>query len=75
MRFRRFALVALAVLALVVTFQLGARAQSNGGLVADVGFRVTGQDANGKPMGVFVVRVNGKWVDISSHVEAMPAGR
>ena len=32
---------------------------------SDVGFRIVGTDVNGKPIGDFVVRLNGNWVEPS----------
>ena len=31
----------------------------------DVGFRIEGTDAAGRPVGTFMVRVDGKWVEAS----------
>jgi hypothetical protein len=31
----------------------------------DVGFRIEGTDAAGRPVGTFMVRVDGKWVEVS----------
>lgn len=41
---------------------------------ADVGFKVTGTDLRtGLPTGVWVVRMQGKWVDVSSEPGIRPA--
>lgn len=41
---------------------------------ADVGFKVTGTDMRtGLPTGVWVVRMQGKWVDVSSEPSIRPA--
>ena len=39
---------------------------------ADVGFRVEGTDASGNPTGMFVVRLNGEWVPVSSMPTVRP---
>jgi hypothetical protein len=39
---------------------------------ADLGFRVEGTDPSGNASGVFVVRLNGKWVPISSMPTVRP---
>jgi hypothetical protein len=31
----------------------------------DIGFRVEGTDASGRPVGTFVVRVDGNWAEVS----------
>jgi hypothetical protein len=33
---------------------------------ADIGFRVEGTDMSGKPTGTFMVRIDGRWVEISA---------
>jgi hypothetical protein len=33
---------------------------------ADIGFRVEGTDAKGRPMGRWVVRIDGQWIETSS---------
>ncbi len=38
----------------------------------DIGFRVQGLDGNGKPSGVWVVRVNGEWVEVSTAPQRSP---
>ena len=41
---------------------------------ADVGFKVTGTDLRtGLPTGVWVVRLQGKWVEVSSEPSIRPA--
>ena len=41
---------------------------------ADVGFKVTGTDLRtGLPTGVWVVRMQGKWVEVSSEPSIRPA--
>lgn len=41
---------------------------------ADVGFKVTGTDMRtGLPTGVWVVRMQGKWVEVSSEPSIRPA--
>jgi len=39
---------------------------------ADLGFRVEGTDPSGNATGVFVVRLNGEWVPISSMPTVRP---
>ena len=39
---------------------------------ADIGFRVEGTDASGNASGVFVVRLNGEWVPVSSMPTVRP---
>jgi hypothetical protein len=39
---------------------------------ADVGFRVEGTDPSGNASGVFVVRLNGEWVPVSSMPTVRP---
>ena len=39
---------------------------------ADVGFRVEGTDPSGNATGVFVVRLNGEWVPVSSTPTVRP---
>ena len=33
---------------------------------ADIGFRIEGTDASGKPVGRWMIRVDGQWVEASS---------
>jgi hypothetical protein len=40
---------------------------------ADVGFRIESYD-RGKPVGTLVVRLNGRWVEPRSVMQAMPLG-
>jgi len=39
---------------------------------ADVGFRVEGTDQSGNATGMFVVRLNGEWVPVSSMPTVRP---
>ena len=39
---------------------------------ADLGFRVEGTDPSGNATGVFVVRLNGEWVPVSSMPTVRP---
>ena len=39
---------------------------------ADLGFRVEGTDPSGNASGVFVVRLNGEWVPVSSMPTVRP---
>jgi hypothetical protein len=39
---------------------------------ADLGFRVEGTDSSGNASGVFVVRLNGQWVPVSSMPTVRP---
>lgn len=39
---------------------------------ADVGFRMEGTDASGNVTGMFVVRLNGEWVAVSSMPTVRP---
>lgn len=38
----------------------------------DIGFRIEGTDINGRPTGVFLVRVDGKWVELGSAATIRP---
>ncbi len=39
----------------------------------DLGFRVTGLDSKGKPVGDIVIRINGEWIDVSDMAVSAPA--
>ena len=39
----------------------------------DIGFRVEAIDKDGKPVGTWVVKVNGEWVEVGSRMKAAPA--
>ena len=39
---------------------------------SDVGFRVEGTDRTGKPVGKWVLRLNGQWVEIGSTPTLLP---
>jgi len=39
----------------------------------DIGFRVEGTNPAGKPMGTWVIRVNGDWVEAATSMRAAPA--
>ena len=71
-------LLALGVLVLVAVVQWGVKARQTPNLVlsgSDIGFRVEGE-FNGKPYGTFVLKINGKWVEIGPGLgRVMPAGR
>jgi hypothetical protein len=41
---------------------------------ADIGFRIEGTDASGKPSGRWMIRVNGLWVEPSHALVGRPAG-
>jgi hypothetical protein len=40
---------------------------------ADIGFRIDGTDASGRPFGVLVVRRNGEWREVGSTATIQPA--
>jgi hypothetical protein len=74
-------LLALFLLSLMVAtlFVAGGSAQS-GRTVAprvvsgsNLGFRVEGVDANRKPYGEWVVKIDGEWIEISKRAQAVPA--
>ena len=64
----------LAVAALTTTLTLGQARLEMPRVVsgADVGFRVEGTDSSGSPTGMFVVRLNGEWVPVSSMPTVRP---
>jgi|KBSMisStaDraftv2_1062788.scaffolds.fasta_scaffold3538467_1 hypothetical protein len=39
----------------------------------DIGFRVEGTNPAGKPVGTWVVRINGDWVEAATTMKAAPA--
>jgi len=39
---------------------------------SDVGFRVEGTDRTGKPVGKWVLRLNGQWVEVGSMPTLLP---
>ncbi len=39
---------------------------------SDVGFRVEGTDASGKPVGTWMVKVDGKWIEPGMSVHIHP---
>ena len=39
---------------------------------SDVGFRVEGTDRTGKPVGKWVLRLNGQWVEVGSTPTLLP---
>lgn len=63
-----------AVAALTTTLTLGQARRDTPRVVsgADVGFRMEGTDASGSPTGMFVVRLNGEWVPVSSMPTVRP---
>jgi hypothetical protein len=62
------AVVASATLAYAQTLAHHSRMLS----AEDIGFRVEGMDPNGRPTGVFVVRINGEWREVGSTFTVRP---
>jgi len=65
-------LVAVAVVTTTLTLAQVRQAVPRVVSGADVGFRVEGTDPSGNATGVFVVRLNGEWVPVSSTPTVRP---
>jgi len=65
-------LVAVAVVTTTLTLAQVRREMPRVVSGADLGFRVEGTDPSGNASGVFVVRLNGEWVPVSSMPTVRP---
>ena len=69
-------LAALWMLSLAGAAAVGAQRNTvaNGYVLSgpDVGFRVDGRSPDGKPLGHFVVRMDGQWVEVSGSGRVVP---
>jgi hypothetical protein len=60
-----FWVLSLILVALAASFVTAQVLRAPARIVTDLGFRITGTDPSGRPVGNLMIRENGQWVEIS----------